>query len=213
MTTWRFELLGALRSLWRRRVLTMAAATTLALGVGINGAMFSIVESLLLSPLPFPADSPDRVVVIAERNPPRDNSEPGRMSVSYPTFRDWLTMARSFETIAGFRNTSVTWQRAGGAERVQQRQTSASYFELMGIQPLIGRPFTAREDGPGAGRVVLLGEGLWHESFGGSADVLGETMRLDGEVHEIIGVLPAEVAPGEDTMVYVPLEPWALSNE
>ena len=188
----------ALRTLRKSPVFTVVAIATLALGIGANTAIFSVLKAVVLDPLPF--EQPDRLVRIWEKN---DELKIAQFSASVPNYYSWREEARSFEDLAGWRGGSATLTGGGDPERVSLAQITASAFRVLRVHPVIGREFGAAEDRPGADSVALLGYRFWRSRFGGSSAVIGTTMTLDGRPRTIIGVMPADVVP--ETNVWVPL--------
>ena len=197
----------AARSLLKTPGFAGVAVLTLALGLGANMAVFSVVHAVLLNAFAYPVDEPDRVLWLAEQSP-----QGGQMGVSYPTFRDWVEQLESFEILSGYRETIYTLTGNHEPLRVRALQTSFTYFGLQGIQPLHGRVYDANDDRVGAARVVVLNHQLWQERFGARPDVLGDTVLLNGNAHTVIGVLPSGIDLTEVIRVYTPLESWAGSN-
>jgi putative ABC transport system permease protein len=182
----------ALRSMARRPVHTTTAIATLALGLGASVALFSVIDAVLLAPLPY--RDADRLVVVHELD--RDG-EAGR--AGYLTFLDLRARARSFEGLVAGTNSSATLAGDGkDAERVDAARVSASYFDLLGLTPIVGRGFTEQEDRPGpARRVVVLGNALWQRRFGGDPSVAGRPIAIGGIQYTVVGVLP----PVKDDLV------------
>ncbi|MFZ0637669.1 MAG: ABC transporter permease [Candidatus Acidiferrales bacterium] len=179
----------------------------LALGIGANTALFSVVNGVLLSPLPYP--HPEQLVTLHESKP---NFPTG--SISYPNFRDWRSENRSFTALAIAHHYDFTYSGKGPAERVRGGFVSSEFFSIFGVSPAIGRLFAAGEDGVGASPVALLGAGFWKRKFEGSPDVLGKNITLDGKDYQVIGVIPANfelvlknIQIPED--VYVPIGQWS----
>jgi putative ABC transport system permease protein len=170
----------ALRGLAKNPGFAAVIAITLALGIGANTAIFSVVEALLLRPLPF--EEPDRLVMIWQTVP----GEPTR-TVSPANFLDWRGASRSFTGLAAFTELSKNLAGGGDPVRLDAASVSANFFEVLGIKPVIGRSFDLE---PGRGREALLSHGLWKERFGGEWDVVGRMVRLDNEPYRIVGVLP-----------------------
>ena len=198
------DLRYALRAIRNNPGFTAAVVLTLALGIRANTAIFSVVHTVLLSPIPYPAETPEDVVVLAE-SPPRG----GRMGVSYPTFVDWLEQVQSFELMAGFRNYSFNLTARAEPLRVRALMTNASYFEIQGVQPLIGRFYTAEEDTGAGPPVTVMNYGMWQNQFGARTDVIGETVVLDEVAHTVIGVLPPNFELVPEDRFYLPLMQWA----
>jgi predicted permease len=184
---------------------TAVAVVTLALGIGANTALFSVINGVLLSPLPFP--EPDRLVTLHENKP---NFEGG--SLSYPNFLDWQKDNHTFSAMAVGRTYAFSLTGAGEAEQVGAELISADYFPLLGVKPLLGRTFAAEEDQIGAGPVALISAGLWQRKFGSAPDILGKSITLDARPYAIVGVIPASFhlqIPGfRETDAYVPIAQW-----
>ena len=175
----------ALRMLRKSPGFAAVALLTLALGIGANTAMFSVVNAVLLRPLSYP--QPDRLVFLSEWS-----QRVPYMSISMADMRDWQAMNTVFESIAPYRTEDVVLTGSNEAERLRERQISAEYFPTSRLTPVIGRAMTPQEDKVGAERVVLLGEGFWARKFGRDPGVLGRKLILDGEPYIVIGVLPSE---------------------
>ncbi|MFZ0638961.1 MAG: ABC transporter permease [Candidatus Acidiferrales bacterium] len=195
----------ALRMLLKSPGFAAVAILTLALGIGANTSLFSVVNGVLLNPLPYP--HPDKVVTVASWVP-----EGGEGSISYPDLFDWIRDNHSFSSLAGYKSfQSFTWARQSDAERVSSTQVSYSFFSTLGVAPAFGRDFTPAEDHGGAAPVVILSAPFWKSKFASSPDVIGKTMNLNGTDYTIVGVLPSNFyfccrninfSPGD---VYVPL--------
>ena len=181
-TLWQDLKYGA-RQLLRNPGFTAVAVLTLALGIGATTAIFSVVNGVLLRPLPYP--EPDRLVFLSEWS----EEVPG-MSISMANFNDWREMNTVLESLFAYRTQNVILTGEGEPERLQMRQVSHGIFPTLGIKPILGRPFTPEEDKVGAEQVVLLGEGFWLRRFAGDPEVVGKTLVLDGEAYTVIGVLP-----------------------
>ncbi|MCI0408155.1 MAG: ABC transporter permease [Acidobacteria bacterium] len=174
-----------LRMLLKNPGFTVVAVLTLALGIGANSTLFSVVNSVLLRPLPFP--NPGRLVAVWEFVP-----EKGwyREPFSFPDFADWREQTKSFEKMAAYTYVGATLGEGGDAEFVGGAAVSADLFPILSARPRLGRVFTAEEDRPGAARAVILGHGLWERRFHSSPEVLGQTILLDGESCTVVGVMP-----------------------
>jgi putative ABC transport system permease protein len=193
----------ALRRLKNSPGFTIVAVLTLALGIGANTAMFSIVNAVLLRPLPY--RDPQRLVLLSEHWP-----QFPRLSLSYLNFRDWRDQSHSFEAVAAVRNNVVTMTGIPEAERLPSQNVTANLFDMLGIKPELGRTFSDAEDKPGGPPVALISHSLWRRHFSSSPSVLGRSIILDNESYSIIGVMPAgfevlQQAPD----VILPFEPWA----
>jgi putative ABC transport system permease protein len=173
----------AVRSLSRSRGFTLVTLATLAIGIGANTAVFSFVNSAFLKPLPY-ADS-ERIVRIMTRPP-----DGGRNAFSTLNYLDWAAEARSFQFIAALRGTSATLTGQGEAVHLGGVRVSWSYFNVFGVQPILGRTFAPGEDEPGRDQVVILSHGTWQTRFGGDPDIIGRSLILDGVPHTVIGVMP-----------------------
>jgi predicted permease len=184
---------------------TIVAILTLALGIGANTAIFSVVNGVLLNPLPFP--QPEQLVTLSESKP---NFATG--SISYLNFRDWQRNNHTFSSMAISRPISFSLTGSGEAEQLKAELLSSDYFSLLGVKPLIGRMFAPGEDEVGAAPVVLISAGLWKREFGSSPEVLGRTITLDGAGFTIVGVIPADfdlsTRSFRNSDVYVPIGQW-----
>jgi putative ABC transport system permease protein len=198
------DLKFALRMQLKKPGFTAVAVLTLALGVGANTAIFSLVNAVYIRSLPY--ESADRLCLMFE------SSTQGLYPVAYPNFLDWREMNRSFEKMACFRPYRLTLTGATGAEKVDGKFVSANFFSTLGIRPVFGRTFTAAEDSVGGDPVVMIDHFLWQRRFGGSPDVLGRTLNLDGESRTIVGVTPAGFRFRGDCEVYLPIHPRAHSE-
>jgi len=190
----------AARTLSKSPGFTLVAVLALALGIGANTAIFSVVKAVLLSPLPYP--EPERLVWVREVNPSADIlDEPA----SAPNYNDWRTQARSFEGVAAYANTAMTLTDGGGGEpeRIPAVTTSANFFQVVGVAPALGRGFLPEEEAAGKNRVVVISHGLWQRRFGASPQALGQTLTLSGNPHTVVGV----AAPGFKTPVPGPKSP------
>ncbi|MGD0125264.1 MAG: ABC transporter permease [Terriglobia bacterium] len=182
-TLWQ-DLRYGLRMLASNAGFTIVAVLTLTLGIGANTAIFSVINGVLLQPLPY--HDPNRLMILSEKTPEFDN-----MSVSYPNLQDWQKENRSFESLAGHRWTDYDLTGSGMPEHLDGRMVSASFFSTFGVKPIRGRDFEAQEDHIGAARVVMIGGGLWKRRFGESPDIIGKMITLSGQGYTVIGVVPA----------------------
>ncbi|HJZ98343.1 MAG TPA: ABC transporter permease, partial [Candidatus Solibacter sp.] len=180
------DLRYAFRTLRRTPGFTLAAIITLALGIGANTAVFSVVHGVLLRPLPYPA--PDRLVTIHDGMTPAD--EPG-WPACVADFLVWRNRAHSFQQLAAFAPNGYTLTGEGDAEALRGAVVTAQFFDILGARPLIGRTFAADEDQPGHTATVLLGEALWERKYRRDPRVLGKTIVLNGRPAMVIGVMPA----------------------
>ena len=183
------DLRFAFRQLGKSPGFTCVVVLTLALGIGANTAVFSVLNAVLLRPLPF--HQPQNLVAIGEYDT-REKADPGTdiNSVSYLDYVDWRTQNKVFERIAVYTNQGVSTLTDGnGALHVQGESVSADLFPLLGVQPVLGRTFLPNEDNPG-NHVVILSHALWQRRFGADRNVVGKTVTLDGQRFEVIGVMP-----------------------
>lgn len=192
------DLRYALRKLCKGPAFTAVAVITLALGIGANTAIFSLLEGVVLAPLPY--FHPDRLVVLWENNPRFP-----RVFNSYPNFLDWQRSAHSFQQMAAFREQGMDLTFPGPASHLKASQISSGFFSTLGTRLAIGREFTSQENQMGGVPAVVLSNHLWRERFGGSPGALGKTVTLDGANYSIVGIAPRGVQPPEDADVYVPL--------
>jgi putative ABC transport system permease protein len=181
----------ALRVLAKNPGFTAVAVVTLALGIGVNTTIFSVVSTMLLRKPPV--DNPDRLMMLLSRNPAAA-FEANRSPVSPPDFLDWRAQATAFSGVAAassFENASH-FTVSGGTEpeRVPGGQVSANYFQVLGVSPKLGRAFLPGEDQPGHEREVVLREDLWRHRFAADPDVLGRTVKVNGDAYTVIGVMP-----------------------
>lgn len=180
---------------------TIVAVLTLALGIGANTAIFSVVNGVLLRPLPF--RDPSRLVLIAEKS-----SFPV-ISTSYENYLDWRDQSHCFESMEATRSGSATLTGAGEPERLNVRMATAGLFSMLGINAQIGRTFLSEEDRAGGTPVVLLSYGLWQRRFGGSPDIIGKTVNLDLQPYTVVGILPNDFQILQPADVFLPFMPWA----
>ncbi len=180
----------SLRSYRRKLLFSSIAILTLAVGIGANTAIFSVVNAALLRPLPF--DDPDRLVKVSLTRP-ADSAMPGGndMVWSYPKYEMLRNEQRVFSRLGGYAQTSVSLSGGSDPERVDAELVAGDYLQTLGIRPRIGRTFTQQEErDPGAAAVVLIGEGLWNRRYNADPAVIGQTLTVDGQPTTIVGVLP-----------------------
>ena len=178
------DLRYGLRMLAKSPGFTVVAVLTLALGIGANTALFSVVNGVLLKPLPYP--HPEQLVWLAESKP---NFASG--SISFPNFRDWQKDNRTFSSMGVYRSYSFNLTGLGEAERLQARFISADFLNVVGVTPVIGRTFAPGEDEIGAAPIAIISESLWKRKFNSSPAALGKILDLDGMSYTVVGVLPA----------------------
>jgi putative ABC transport system permease protein len=203
MLTFAQNLRLALRRLKNNPGFTVVAVLTLALGIGANTAMFSIVNAVLLRPLPY--RDPQRLILLAEHWP-----QFPRLSLSYLNYKDWRDQSHSFEAVGAVRNTLMTMTGGPEAERLPSQNVTANLFDLLGVKPELGRGISDAEDKPGAPAVALISHSLWERRFSSSPSVLSQTITLDNKSYSIIGVMPPrfEILQ-QEADVFLPFEPWA----
>jgi predicted permease len=189
----------ALRSLRKSPGFTAAAILTLALGIGANTAIFSVVEGVVLAPLPY-AD-PDRLTMVRENNLTLKRE----MSVSYPDFLDWQRSARSFQQVAAVKFQVFDLTSPGTPEHLDGAEVSSGLFRTLGAKLILGREFLPGEDRRHGAPVVVIGNRFWKNRMGGSPKVLGQSIDLNGVDYTITGVLPKEFRLMWDADVYTPL--------
>jgi putative ABC transport system permease protein len=200
------DLRYGIRVLRKNPGFTLVAVLTLALGIGANTAIFSIVNAVILRPLPF--KEPDRIMLLQGNNPQRQLEQ---FPVSPPDFLDWKSQSRSFSEMAAFESTIFRHTADTGAERLNGYSVSANFFDLMGEKPLLGRVFTAEEERPGSDMVAVLSETVWRRHFGADPSVVGQTVKMNDRTFTVIGVMRATFKfPDTTTEVWKPL---AFTNE
>ena len=192
------------RMLRRNPGFAAVAVLTLGLGIGVNTAIFSVVNAVILRPLPFP--DPARLVLIWATNTESGDTED---VATYPDFADWRARSRSFEQMAAFTTRGMTIAGGDQTELVRAVQATPGFFETLGVAPALGRTFRPEENEPGAAQVAVLSDGGWKQFFGGRTDVLGKTIRANETMYTIIGVMAPDFrvsfSPGPPEQIYVPL--------
>jgi predicted permease len=200
------DLRYAVRTLGKSPGFTAVAILTLALGIGANTALFSVVNGVLLNPLPFP--HPDQLIALHESKP---NFEGG--SISYLNFLDWQKENHTFASMAIARSNDFGLTGMGEAEQVHGEFISFDFLNVLGVKPLSGRSFLTGEDRIGGDPIALISAGLWERKFGKAPDILGKGITLDGKTYTIIGVIPANFhlhIPGfREGQVYLPIGQWS----
>ncbi|HEX9918084.1 MAG TPA: ADOP family duplicated permease, partial [Pyrinomonadaceae bacterium] len=198
MNTFGQDIRYGFRMLWKSPGFTLVTVLALALGIGANTAIFSVVNTVLLRPLPYP--NGERITYIGEWS-----QQVPEMSVSYPNFLDWRAQQQTMEEIAAFRSANYVLTGVGEPERLDGRQISASFFNVLGVTPTLGRNFSPDEDKPGANPVVLIGHGFWQRRLGGDPAVINKTLQLSNETFTVIGVLPQTFEWQSPVDVFVPI--------
>src|SRR5262245_3616318 len=185
------NLLQDLRYGWRllitHHVATAIAVVTLALGIGANTAIFSVVNTVLLKPLPYP--NSERLMTIWEDH--RERNGPEREFTSPPGFEDWRDHAKSFDHVVALRDWQPTLTDQGDPEQLVGAQVSHDTFTMLSVTPALGRAFRPDEDQRGVESVVIISHGLWRRRFGGDSSLVGKRILLNGESREVIGVMPS----------------------
>lgn len=200
-TLWQDLRFGA-RMLLKRPGFTLAAVITLALGIGANTAIFSVVNAVLLRPLPYP-DS-DRLVMLST------NETDGVLgNTGYTTFVDWSERSRAFEHLAVIRSWGGTLTGQGEPEVIEGLRVSANYFKLLGVSPALGRDFEIEEDRPVSRFVVIISQSLWQRHFNSDPQILGKQLTLSDQPFTIVGVMPRGFSDFLAANFYEPAEVWA----
>ena len=208
------DLRFAFRQLIKHPGFTLTSIFALALGIGANTAIFSVVNAVLLRPLPYP--DPEKLIVVRE-----SSSAFARGAVGYMNWLDWHAVQRSFTDLALARRENFNFSMGAGVgapERIKGLRASSDLLSVVGLKPQIGRDLAAAEDVEGAPNVVLISENLWRKHFAGSPDVLGKRAVIDGLEREIVGVFPAALQFGRNPDVIIPLgeiakDPGMLSRD
>jgi putative ABC transport system permease protein len=189
----------ALRSLRRRPAFAAATLTILALGIGANTAIFSVVDAVLLRPLPY-GDVGSLVVIFGDGSA---RGQANRLGTSVADFLDWREQARVFSGLVALRNESRRITSVETPIVPLVHAVSPDYFDVLGVRPLIGRGFVAGEDAPGKHDVVILSHGIWQSAFGGDAGIIGRSIGLDDRQHTVVGVMPADFYSAH----FIPVQP------
>jgi len=197
------DLRFGLRVLLKRPGFTIVAVMTLALGIGANTAIFSVVNAVLIRPLPY--HEPDRLVSLWETVLDKGSS---RFRVAPANFLDWQSRNQSMEAMGAFSSSSLTLTGSGEPEQLIGARVSEGYFSTLGVQPALGRPFLPEEYKSGRGQVVILDHGLWQRRFGADNHIIGKTVLLDGSRYEIVGIMPPGIYPTQPaTVARLPFNP------
>ena len=203
MTTFLHDLRYGLRLLVKAPGFTAVAVLTLALGIGANAAIFSVINGVLLNPLAYPQSG--QLVAIYGKTPGFDKAP-----IVYLNFLDWQRDSQTFSSMAIYRNQDYNFVGTGDGERLTGYMISADFFSTLGVQPILGRTFRPDDDRVGAAPVVILGGGFWKSKFGASPDIVGRTMVLNGTSYQVVGVVPQSFTfYGRDRDVYTPIGQWS----
>jgi putative ABC transport system permease protein len=184
--------------LLRDRGFAAIAIGVMAIGIGANAAMFSLVDAVLLKPLPYP--DPDRIVRVSEQPTPST-----RNGITTLNLLDWKRLSTSFEALSATRGLSVAVTGDGEASRLNGTLVSADYFKVFGVEAAVGRTFLPKDEEPGAAPVVVLSHAVWQDRFGRDSNILNRPVMLDGEAHQVVGVLPPGSFDREVTGFWKPL--------
>jgi predicted permease len=202
MTTLLQDVRYAIRMLLKSSGFAAIAVLTLALGIGANTALFSVVNGVLLNPLPYPHS--EQLVAVYGKTPGFDQGP-----VVYLNFLDWQRATQTFSSMAIYRNQNYNVTGTAEAERLSGYMISAGFFSTLGVQPILGRTFRSDDDRVGAAPVVVLGGGLWKRKFGSSPDVIGKALTLNGTSYVVVGVVPSGFTfYGHDRDVYTAIGQW-----
>src|SRR6185369_2623990 len=188
------------RMLRKSPLFTLAVVLTVALGIGANTAIFSVVNAVMLRPLPY--EQPDRLVWIAEKN---DKLNIPTFAASLLNYLEWKERSRTFDTLAAFGFATFNLTDSGDPEQLTGGTVTPSLFPLLGIKPVLGRSFADGEDRPGSSRVAMIGEGLWRRRFGGDPSVVGRHLTLNGLDTTVVGIAPASLALLSNGDLWMPM--------
>jgi putative ABC transport system permease protein len=194
---WQDMRFGA-RVLRKQPAFTFIAVLTLALGIGANTALFSVINAVLLRPLPFPES--DRILSLYETFKPS-----GQSALSVPNLRDWQQQNTVFEGIAAYVDGAFNLQSGDSPQRLLGLSVTANYFDVLGIKPQLGRTFLSGEDEAGSERVVVLSDALWRNNFGADPRIVNQTIPLNGQKYTVVGVMPPELSALTRTQLWSPL--------
>jgi predicted permease len=205
MTGYIQDLRYAVRQFFKTPALTAVVVMTIALGVAANTALFTVVNGVLLNPLPYP--QPEQLVALRES---KANFEFG--SIPYPNFRDWQKDNRTFSSMAVWRNSAFSLTGTGAAEQVSGQFVSSDFFSIFGVKPLLGRAIAPGEDEIGGPPIALISEGLWRRKFEAAPGIVGNGITLDGNVYTIVGVIPGtfhfSMGGSPTREVFLPIGQW-----
>jgi putative ABC transport system permease protein len=205
MDTLRQDLRFGARTLRKSPGFALVTVLTLALGIGANTAIFSVVYGVLLNPLPY--KEPSRLVLLNETTP-----KVGKVSVSYPNFLDWRAQSSQFAQMAAVCGVGFNFAGVTQPESISGEAVSSNFLSLLAVKPLLGRDFYPAEEKPGAAPVVMLSYSLWQSHLGADPGVLGRTIVLDGRSYTIVGILPANFRWPDKVDVLEPIGVWAAQN-
>ena len=200
MADWTAAFTYAFRTLRRQPTFVLVSVLTLALGIGANTAIFSVIKTVVLNPLPY--DQPEKIAILWEVNPD-GNQGP----VSVPTFEDWQRDAKTFESLAAYRHVDLSFKGTGDPQNVPGLRATPELFNVLKSNAALGRTFTRDESVVGADRVVVLSHGFWSRALGANAGIIGQTIQLDSVPYTVVGVMPAsfEFPTSTNVEVWTPL--------
>src|SRR5579864_4515434 len=202
MATLSQDLRYAVRMLLKSPGFAAIAVLTLALGISANTALFSVVNGVLLNPLPYPYS--DQLVAVYASTTGFDHAP-----ITYLNFLDWQHDTRTFSSMAAYRNQDYNFIGPSEAERLSGYMITADFFPTLQVNPVLGRTFRPEDDQLGAAPVVVLGGGFWRREFGSSSDVLGKSLTLNGRAYTVVGVVPPSFTfYGHDRDVYTAIGQW-----
>ncbi|RPJ85383.1 MAG: FtsX-like permease family protein, partial [Acidobacteria bacterium] len=201
----REDIKHAVRLEWKNPKFAILVILTLALGIGANTAIFSVVNAVLLSALPY--RDPDRLVILLEHD-----RKAGDKPVAYPNFLDWRRMAQTFDDLACYRGRNSVIVAETGADRVPGKWVSAGFFRTLGVDLQLGREFTPQEDTVGGPPVVVIGNDARRRYFGAESNVLGRNLNIEGVSRTVVGVLPADFRFEGDAQVFLPIHGMAYQE-
>src|SRR6516162_7538718 len=205
MNTFLLDLRYGLRMLVQSPTFTVIAVLTLALGIGANTALFSVVNAVLLNPLAYPHSN--QLVAIYEKYDKMGGLESA--PIEYLNFLDWQRDSKSFASMAEYRNEDYNFIGNGEGERLSGYMVSAGFFNTLGVAPVLGRTFGVDDDQIGAAPVVILSGGLWKRKFGSSPEIVGQPIILNGTAYTIVGIIPDNFSfYGNMRDVYTPIGQW-----
>jgi len=197
------DLREAVRSFWAQPGFSLVVVLTLALAIGINSAIFSVLSGVLLRPLDY-AD-PGRLVVLWESNPAAGQPQ---SETSGATYLDWRGRTRALQGLGAFRYRGFTLRSGGESVHIASVEASPALFRVLGVSPIVGRVFADEEEKPGHEKLAILSHGAWQRRFAGRSDIVGQTIELDGQSFEVVGVMPKSFqlpAGDPDVEVWSPL--------
>jgi putative ABC transport system permease protein len=200
MGTFGQDLRYGVRLLLKHRGFSAVAVLALALGIGANTAIFSVINTVLLRPLPY--EEPERLLEVRETNPPKHSE----IVVAPGSFMDWQAQNTVFQQIVAYRTTAYNLTGSAEPERIRVARVSAGLFTMLGVNPATGRDFLPEEDKPGTARVVAVSYGLWQRRFGADPNLVGQTISLNGNSHTVIAIMPPAFRfPERDTEAWTPI--------